>query len=120
MLEFYEIDLEIHKNIPIKKPTFIDIDIGEYIFRTEKKSKIKKVTFNDIIYIHLIPYYNEIIKSNDDIWWNDNDFLNASHDASEKIKNLLNIHPFMTYKQAKKILYSPICYDKNNFDAKNL
>lgn len=75
----------------------------------------KKVKFNKIKYIYLIPFYYEIIKSLDDIWWNENDFLNAYYDDIKKIKNLLNIHPSMTYKQAKKILYSPFSYDESNF-----
>ena len=142
MLEFYEIDLEIHKNIPIKKPKFIEvfrilqtlvaphseqallgaaeIDIKEYIFKTEKEYKTKKVTFNNIIYIHLIPYYDEIIQSSDDIWWNNNDFVKAVQESNKKIKDLLDIHPTMTYTQAKKILYHHLSYDKNNFDIKNI
>jgi len=77
--------------------------------------KNKKVKFSNIKYIYLIPFYYEIIKSLDDIWWNENDFLNACHDATKKIKNLLDIHPLMTHKQAKKILYSPFSYDESNF-----
>jgi hypothetical protein len=88
-----------------------------YVINSEifKNIKNKKVKFNNTKYIHLIPYYYEIIKSLDDIWWNKNDLLNACLDARKKIKNLLDIHPLMTHKQAKKILYNPLSYDESNF-----
>ena len=133
IIEIYEINSEIFKNIENNIEKFIDRNLFPTCFQSEyeKSSKLfyeqslkesdvsfqknKKVKFSNIKYIYLIPYYYEIIKSLDDIWWNGNDLLNASHDAAKKIKDLLDIHPLMTLKQAKKILYSPFSYDESNF-----
>ena len=99
--------------------TFIKSDILTYEQSLKESDvsfqKKKKVKFNNTKYIYLIPYYSEITKSLDDIWWNENDLFNASRDATKKIKKLLDIHPLMTHKQAKKILYNPLSYDESNF-----
>lgn len=72
MIEIYEI-YKIN-NILNNIENFIDI------------KKNKKVKFNNIKNIYLIPYYSEITKSLDDIWWNNNDILNAIKDSMQKIK----------------------------------
>jgi hypothetical protein len=135
MLDFFEIDIRIqgisenlsftiHDEIAkdyktnkgfFKKINFLNLDTYTFIENNKFKKISKKVTFDNKSYIYMIPYYYEIIDSLDDIWWNNDDFSNATYEASKKIKNLLDIHPLMTINQAKKILYNPISYDENNF-----
>jgi hypothetical protein len=76
----------------------------------------KKVTFNKIIEVYIIPsFFTNIDKLN--LWWNKNDVNNAVFSCKTEIANLIEIHPQMEIKYARKLLYQPnnISYDPNNF-----
>jgi hypothetical protein len=77
----------------------------------------KKVTFNNKIFVYIIPsFYNDLMR--EELWWSRSDFILALNSCDEEIRNLINIHPNMDFKCAKKLLYQPnnICYDANNFE----
>ena len=78
------------------------------------KPKIKSVSFNfyhDVIFIN----YDEIVNS--DLWWCQNDYNINIKMVKEEVSCLLNMHPFMNFKDAKKLLYQPnnISYNSQNF-----
>ena len=78
----------------------------------------KKLKFNNIVRVCLIPElkdYSTELKST--LWFNANDFNNASMSANEELTNLIKINPSMNLEQAKKLLYQPcnISFDINNF-----
>jgi hypothetical protein len=80
-------------------------------------SKKKHVLFENIKKIYIL-YKNNI--HNDvkrDLWWNDDDYLDAKKTANEEINRLMSIHPSMERKYALKLLYQPnnISYDPDNF-----
>jgi P pilus assembly chaperone PapD len=76
----------------------------------------KNVTFSEINQLFFIESYN--YKDIYTLWWSNFDNLESIKSSRKEINNLLNIHPSMNIKHAKKLLYQPnnICYDPNNFD----
>ena len=76
----------------------------------------KIVKFNIFNELFIINPYNDYEVY--ELWWNYLDYLEAIKSSKVEIQNLLNIHPSMEIKQAKKLLYQPnnICYDLNNFE----
>ena len=77
----------------------------------------KKVNFQNIIKVILIPKYKDICDCRD-LWWNEFDRRIATIFMNNEINTLLRIHPGMTTKQAMKLLYQPNnirYYDPTNF-----
>ena len=79
----------------------------------------KKIKFNRIVKVCLVPYYNELCENFLDLWWSCMDAKIAKNNAVEEIYNLINNHPSMEIKQAVKLLYQPnnISYDPSNFEV---
>lgn len=79
--------------------------------------KRKKVSFQNIIRVILIPKYSEICDCRD-LWWNEFDRKIATIFMNNEINTLIRMHPSMNTKQAMKLLYQPNnirYYDKMNF-----
>jgi hypothetical protein len=77
----------------------------------------KKVKFSEKLeFTYLVPKCD--VDSISCLWWNSFDIYRANELAWCEIKSLLNRHPFMTHKQALKLLYQPnnISYNKCNFE----
>lgn len=74
----------------------------------------KKVTFNCVA-IFLIPYTKD--RTEDVLWWSDEDHVIAKIAAREEIIRLINIHKSMLLRDALKLLYQPnnISYNEDNF-----
>jgi hypothetical protein len=80
------------------------------------KINYKKVRFSRVTYtVYIQPIYD--IKEN--LWWSQYDHLHASNKSLLELKELMNRHPLMTIKQARKLLYQPnnlSIYDPSNFE----
>lgn len=76
--------------------------------------KIKKVNFNNRIRVILIPTMRNISFKNE-LWWSENDLYNAQRTSLIELNTLISRHPSLDITQAKKLLYQPLSYDKNNF-----
>lgn len=96
-----------------------------YLYPVEKefsdfyknKKFAKRVSFQNIIKVVLIPKYKDICDCKD-IWWTEIDKQNAMIFMKHEIITLQKIHPNMTFKQAAKLLYQPNnirYYDPTNF-----
>ena len=73
----------------------------------------KSVTFLDSENkLYYVPYFE-----NDNLWWNNNDKINATKSLINDIKRLLAIHPKMDLQQVKYMLFekNTISYDIRNF-----
>jgi len=87
---------------------------------SHKKKKVKNVRFHNLIKVVLIPKINELFSVIDrcDMWWSENDKLNACKSMYAELQTLQKRHPCMTLKQAMKLLYQPNnlrYYDASNF-----
>lgn len=79
--------------------------------------KNTKVQFSEKIELSpLVLYYDDSEKHY--MWWSCVDRYNAAVSSFQEIHTLLNRNPYMTYREAKKLLYQPnnIAYDKCNFE----
>jgi hypothetical protein len=76
----------------------------------------KKIKFDEYVYIDYIP---SSIKDRNMLWWNNTELYLFKESCILEIKNLLNRHPNMNYRDAIKLLYQPgnmtIIYDESNF-----
>ena len=74
----------------------------------------KKVRFNGFT-IFLIPYTKD--RTEDVLWWSDDDHSISKADAREEIMRLINIHKSMLLRDALMLLYQPnnISYNEDNF-----
>jgi hypothetical protein len=97
-----------------------EIESNNFNNKTHNKThnkKRKKVDFQNIIKVVLIPKYKDICDCRD-LWWNEFDRRIATIFMNNEITTLMRIHPGMTSKQAMKLLYQPNnirYYDPNNF-----
>lgn len=78
----------------------------------------KKITFNNKLYIVLIPdrnAYNYELKKI--LWFNESELNLIRTNALLELNNILLRHPLMDINQAKKLLYQPnnITFDEKNF-----
>ena len=74
----------------------------------QTKYKEKKIKFNNIIHLVLIPnldYYNDYLKKI--LWWNEEDYNNAIYSCNMEINKFLISYPNTSIEQAKKFLYQP-------------
>ena len=94
---------------------------NEIIKKNIKNIKnIKRVRFHNLIKVVLIPKISELYSIIDrrDMWWSENDKLNAHKSMYAELQILQKRHPCMTLKQAMKLLYQPNnlrYYDPSNF-----
>jgi len=65
---------------------------------------MKKVRFNKLVKILLIPLCSEI-ENYKDLWWTYDDKRLAFQSAMSEIRRLMYIHPSMKLNQAKQLLY---------------
>ena len=82
------------------------------------KINYKKVRFSRIIRIVYIPPKEAIYDIKENLWWSQYDHTNAHNNSLLELKILMNRHPAMTIKHAKKLLYQPnniTFYDSSNF-----
>ena len=91
-----------------------DIHIHLTIFCKKYKKKIK---FNNIVNVILIPDITTFFDIKNLLWWNESDLLNSVNTARNELHNLINRNPSMTLSQAKKLLYQPnnISFNEENF-----
>ena len=97
--------------------TFPILPMNEIESNSFKNKNRKKVDFQNIIKVVLIPKYKDICDCRD-LWWNESDKRIATIFMNSEITTLMRIHPGMTTKQAMKLLYQPNnirYYDPNNF-----
>lgn len=89
-------------------------------YNKKKVKNVKNVRFHNLIKVVLIPKISELfsIIERRDMWWSETDKLNAYKSMYAEIQILQKRHPFMTPKQAMKLLYQPNnlrYYDPSNF-----
>jgi len=89
------------------------------LMQNQIKKTIKKVTFSNIVSLHLIPSRQEIIDENllNDLWWDKQDCTRFYLEWLEEMRELKGKHPDITRNQILKLLYQPsnISYDESNF-----
>jgi hypothetical protein len=81
----------------------------------------RKVTFSCIVRVVYIPTKEATNDIKEALWWSEYDHITASNNSLLELKKLMNIHPSMNIKHAKKLLYQPnnlTIYDPSNFDYK--
>jgi len=61
---------------------------------------MKKVSFTNKNTIYTIPTTND-----PSLWWKSHDFEKSYKDMKEELNTLMKIHPMMTIKEAKYMLY---------------
>ena len=88
------------------------------VYRNFIEMKNKKIKFNMIKYVKLIPSrkdFDDNMKKT--MWWNDYDYDNFRNLAIYELKNIMLRHSNMHIKDAIKLLYQPnnIIFDKSNF-----
>jgi hypothetical protein len=76
--------------------------------------KIKKVNFNRKINVILIPTLRNT-SFKDELWWSESDLNNARNSSLFELNTLIQRHHNLNFKDAQKLLYQPLSYDKNNF-----
>lgn len=76
--------------------------------------KTKKVKFNKIVKVILIPSLKNVSFKNE-LWWSEIDMYNAEYTSFKELNKLILRHRGLDFKLAKKILYQPLSYDKDNF-----
>jgi hypothetical protein len=76
--------------------------------------KIKKVNFNNKIKVILVPTLRNVSFKNE-LWWTEHDLDNARRASFTELNTLIQRHPKLDFKEAQKLLYQPLSYDKNNF-----
>jgi hypothetical protein len=83
------------------------------------KKTIKKVTFSNIVSLHLIPSRQELIDANllDDLWWDKQDCSRFYLESLVEMKELKEKHPDIKRNEILKLLYQPgnISYNESNF-----
>lgn len=89
-------------------------------YNKKKVKNVKSVRFHNLIKVVLIPKISELfsIIERRDMWWSETDKLNAYKSMYAELQILQKRHPFMTSKQAMKLLYQPNnlrYYDASNF-----
>jgi len=91
-----------------------DVDVDLNIFCKKYKKKLK---FNNVVNVILIPDITSIFDIKNLLWWSENDLTNAVNNARNELFDLVNKNPSMTIIQAKKLLYQPnnISYNEENF-----
>jgi hypothetical protein len=82
------------------------------------KKKNKKIKFNMVKYVMLIPSRREFDDNmKKTLWWNNFDYNNFRFSALYEIQQIMLRHNDMHIKDAIRLLYQPnnIKFDKNNF-----
>ena len=72
------------------------------------KTKKKKIYFNELIQVILIPnldYYNKYLKKI--LWWDENEFRSAVISSNMELEKFLFLHQNISIEKAKQILYQP-------------
>jgi hypothetical protein len=79
---------------------------------------IKKITFNKLIYVILIPRIEDILDLKKDLWYENDDYTIFINESIQELNTLRKTHPSITLQQARKLLYQPnnIIFDKKNFE----
>jgi len=72
------------------------------------KNRIKKLTFNSIVRVMLIPCGREIdIEMKNLLWWNNKELKDFCISAMDEVETYLLYNSHITRKQAMKYLYQP-------------
>jgi hypothetical protein len=89
------------------------MDILSYLTKVNTNKKDKRVQFTEKTFVHMYPNINT-----KDLWWTPYDYHIANQSANIDIYRLMSIHPYMTIRQARKLLYQPnnISYNETNFE----
>jgi len=72
------------------------------------KKPIKKLTFNSIVRVMLIPCGKEIdIEMKNLLWWNNKELKDFCSSAMDELETFLLYNSHLNRKQAMKYLYQP-------------
>ena len=80
---------------------------------------IKKVRFSRLVRTIYIPSKEATDDIKEYLWWSEYDHIIASNNSLLELKKLMNRHPLMNIRHAKKLLYQPnnlTIYDPSNFE----
>ena len=77
------------------------------ISSTLNDKQIKKVTFNTVVNVILIPSRLDYYTFLHELWWYESDYNSFYTSASQEIRDLVKKHPNITLKNARKLLYQP-------------
>lgn len=67
----------------------------------------KKLKFNNIVQVILIPNKEAYSDFKDQVWWNNYDYNNSLISFNEEIFSIIQKYPTINIRQAKNILYQP-------------
>ena len=67
----------------------------------------KKVNFNNIVKVILIPERIEYNNFKNLLWWDNNDYKKSLQLSIIELNVVINCNPSFTYKDTKKHLYQP-------------
>lgn len=85
-----------------------------------KVNKKKKIKFNNMLKVKLIPNIKDFEELYDDLWWNQDELQEFRQSSTKEILGLISRHKYMSIQQASKLLYQPgnmtIKYDPLNFE----
>ena len=80
------------------------------------EQQTKKVSFNNVVNVILIPSRLEYTAFSDEIWWSKVDYINFFNSAKIEINDFISENPFTNLRDAKKMLYQPnSIYNDNDF-----
>lgn len=80
------------------------------------EQQTKKVSFNNVVNVILIPSRLEYTAFSDEIWWSKVDYINFFNSAKIEINDFMSENPFTNLRDAKKMLYQPnSIYNDNDF-----
>ena len=67
----------------------------------------KKIKFNNYVYVYIIPNNQHYLENNllDKLWYSNNDIIYFKNSAIREIKELINKHSNMSFKDARYLLY---------------
>jgi hypothetical protein len=67
----------------------------------------KRVSFKNNVHMRYTLNLDDYLLIKNTIWWSDDDYLEAEKSARSELNRLITIHPQMSFKDAKTLLYQP-------------
>jgi hypothetical protein len=87
-----------------------NMDFIEHACRPKTRRKIK---FNSVVNVVLIPSVKEMESMKNDLWWSNTDYISFHMSSCKELRDCMCEHsPHLTRVQAMKILYQPSTIDE--------
>jgi len=79
----------------------------DFIENIHRKKTRKKITFDNVVNVVLIPSAKEMESIKNDIWWSRIDYTTFYVSARKEVSDFIEQHYPMNQYQAMKLLYQP-------------